>query len=611
MHDLKAIIFLLRRFGGRYWAVSVGLIILSILAGFSVSLQPLVLAPALNILESSEIAVATSFKDTTLNNLGPSLMHLLGFSPKNPLALITFVGFLYLGVAILSALLNFASYIVAIWLRTTISRDMMQALHRKIQSMPLAFFYQHRVGDLISRYNNDVAQTAYFVDSVIRGIIQSAVTAGLCFYILARTSVVLTLTVFAVGVIHMLVMNTLRRPVRLNMHRENVARGGMGAALQESLSGIRTIKSFAAEEFDFGRIRDTTEDVRHNMLWNAFFKHLEEPLRLSLNAAAIVVVLLVSFRAYIAGTLSISGFGLFLMLAQKTVEPTAQLALHLLAVSRMLGCASRVMDLFNAPNELPDGEEGIEIFNDKLEIEAVTFGYQTRKDLAVKDVTLTVRRGEMIALVGPSGGGKSTLADLVLRLHDPQMGRVLIDNRDVRDLQQASYRSIFGVVPQDCMLFNTSIRENILMGRLVDNEHLERAVELSNSAEFVAQLPDAIDTLVGDRGVMLSGGQRQRIAIARAIYGDPSILVLDEATSALDSDSEQQVQQAIENVVKGVTAIVIAHRLSTVRKADRIVVLDRGKIDAIGTHAELLQKSPVYQRLCKLQFGVKPTNERN
>ena len=247
------------------------------------------------------------------------------------------------------------------------------------------------------------------------------------------------------------------------------------------------------------------------------------------------------------------------------------------------------------------GPETIADFRDRIAVRDVSFAYEG--ELVLSSVSLEIRRGEVVALVGPSGSGKSTLADLVLRLYDPIAGTIAIDGRDLRTLEQASYRRLFGVVSQESLLFNATIRDNIAYGRdgLTDAE-IVRAAQIANTHEFIAEFPDGYDTVVGDRGIRLSGGQRQRVAIARAIVGHPPILVLDEATSSLDSESERLVQQAIDRVIRGTTSIVIAHRLSTVMHADKIVVLNRGAVEAVGRHAELLATNETYARLYRLQF---------
>ena len=239
--------------------------------------------------------------------------------------------------------------------------------------------------------------------------------------------------------------------------------------------------------------------------------------------------------------------------------------------------------------------------NDQIKLENVSFAYDKKKVL--EGINLSVFKGEIVAFVGPSGAGKSTLADLILRFYDPTEGSITIDGRDLRTLRQSGYRRLFGVVSQEALLFNAAVAENISYGRTeISESDIIRAAQIANAHEFIVDLPQGYDTFVGDRGIHLSGGQRQRIAIARAVVASPQILILDEATSALDSESEKLVQEAIDRVIENTTAIIIAHRLSTVMHADKIIVLDEGRIIDQGRHSELLQRCALYRRVCELQF---------
>jgi subfamily B ATP-binding cassette protein MsbA len=293
---------------------------------------------------------------------------------------------------------------------------------------------------------------------------------------------------------------------------------------------------------------------------------------------------------------------MFVLIASQAIIPFSKIGEALVQLQMFLGASTSVVEILNVKATLLEGDLEAKPFQSRLCLEKVSFCYQPGLPV-LQDINLEIPRGAMVAIVGPSGAGKSTLADLVLRLYDPTSGVVTYDDMDVRNYRQESYRRHFGVVPQECLLFNASITDNIAYGRTIDMDEVRRAAGIANAEEFTRQFPQGYETVVGDRGIRLSGGQRQRIALARAMYGRPEILVLDEATSSLDSESEEQVQAAIDRVTKEITAIVIAHRLSTVIRADKIVVLNDGKIEAVDTHGPLLEHCPLYRRLYAGQFS--------
>jgi len=600
--DFQSTCFLLKRFVARYWLACALLIGVSVLAGFFAALHPLVLAPAVQLIAQVPETSATQLGGLSLNNLGPTLLEVLRLNTESRLGIIVVVGLLYLLLASLLAGLSFAGYLLAMWLRTAISRDLAVDLQRHLLSLPLAFFHRQKTGDMVSRFTQDAEATAYSLNAVSRGVLQSVVTLAICLVLLFKTDVLLAVATFAVGLIHVIITRCLSRQVRENTLRQRAAIGGMTAVLQESLLGIRTTKSFAAEQMEVERLSREAEAVRGKTMRYVFFKHMEEPMRLVANALAIVCVLILSFLALDRGRLTVTGFAMFLALAHRTIDPMAQFSMNLLVLSRMLGCAHRVLEIFQTQSTVPDGHRDVADFTSRIDIRDVSYEYEPGRP-ALAGVDLAVAKGEVVALVGPSGGGKSTLTDLILHLCDPMSGRIMMDGVDIREFKQACYRRLFGVVPQECLLFNATIEENVVYGRPRDGKRLREAIELAVADDFINALPEGPRTVVGDRGVRLSGGQRQRIAIARAVYGSPKILILDEATSSLDSESERLVQQAIDRVIKGMTAIVVAHRLSTVLHADRIVVLKDGLVEAVGPHKELLNKDETYRVLYMTQFG--------
>jgi subfamily B ATP-binding cassette protein MsbA len=331
------------------------------------------------------------------------------------------------------------------------------------------------------------------------------------------------------------------------------------------------------------------------------YKHVEEPARTVVSHMVEAGILLLAIRELLAGRLPVPTFFLLLYVGRSAMLQVAQLAGAYTQIQATLAASGRVAALFAETPKVIDGIEEIAEFRERIALHDVGFAYDG--DRVLDDVSFDIPKGSVVALVGPSGAGKSTLADLILRFYDPDVGHITVDGRDIRTLRQDSFRQLFGVVPQEALLINGSVRDNIAYGR----EHLpdadvEHAARLANAHEFIMELPQGYATQVGDRGIRLSGGQRQRIALARALVGRPQILVLDEATSSLDSESEKLVQEAIERAIVGSTSIVIAHRLSTILHADQIVVVNERTVEAVGTHQELLERNTTYARLYQLQF---------
>lgn len=601
--DYSAIAFLLRRFFRPYWKKLAVLILLNTLTGILLGLQPLTIAPAVNYVLATPEGPAASWRAVTLNNLGPTLMARLGVDASRFLNVVLAVMVLYISVTVVMAAAGSASFVLSARVRSHVLRDLIVALHRHVILLPLGYFQRRSSGDLISRFTNDTTATVNALDGLVRGMVQALIQAALCVYLLVRTDPLLSLATLAIGSAHILVTRTLSGWVKRRTMAVYDYYARMTAAFQETFQGIRIIKSFAAERFDARRIRENAELVQRHLFRFRLTRYAEEPIRLVVDALAVGGMLLLAYWAMSHQRLSMTGFALFVYLSRQAVGPISEISKNLLGLFSVTGGARRMLEMFDTRSDLPDGAEEAQPFADRIELEHADFAYLPGQPV-LRDLCLTIRKGEMVAVVGPSGAGKSTLGDLVLRLYDPTRGRVLYDGRDVRQFRQRSYRRRFGVVSQECLLMNASVRDNVAYGRRVPEEQIVAALRVANAWDFVSQLARGLDTEVGDRGIRLSGGQRQRIAIARAVCGRPEILVLDEATSALDSESEQAVQQAIDNVVRQMTAIVIAHRLSTIVHADKVVVLQDGVVEAVGSHADLLERSPTYARLYRLQFAA-------
>ena len=588
---------------GRYRGALVGLVAVSTAAAIVTSLQPLVLAPTMDAVFRSPAPAARTLREIDLNNAGQTILQFLGMADHGRVALVVTTVVLYAGFALVAAALQYFAGFLSNWIRLSAYRTLLNALFRHLLSLPMSYFVRQKTGDVVSRFAQDAVQTSTSADLFLRQGLQSFLQVLVYGVLLLRTAPLLAGATLGLSLTHLWITRLLGAMLRGRTTAYFDGAAALSTRVQESMLGIRVIKSFAAEAFEATRFAARADDAfaRSREYWKS--KYSEAPLRAVADAIAVGVVLLLAFRSMETGSLTPAGLVLFVFLARQTIAPASLFAQSLLGLQEARGSAHRLLDILETRPSLLDGREDAPPFRDAIRLDAVSFAYQDGRPV-LRDVDLAIRRGEVVAIVGPSGAGKSTLADLVLRLYDPSTGRVTLDGRDVREFRQVSYRSLFGVVSQEALLFNGTVEENITYGRPVaDSADIAAAARIANAAEFIERLPDGYRTLVGDRGIRLSGGQRQRIAIARAIYGQPQVLVLDEATSALDAESERLVQQAIDQVLQRRTALVIAHRLSTVVNADKIVLLRDGVIEAVGTHQELLASNAAYRRLAALQFN--------
>ncbi len=574
---------MMRRFALPHWPALVALSVVSVAAAAAMAIQPLMLAPAVNaaLAVRGEVAAAPARLD--LNTLGPTLLGWLGLPrPWSGLQLIWVVVSGYVLVACLAAVLNLTAYQLVRWVRTTIGADIQAALFRHLLSLPLAFHGRQRLGEMTSRLTRDAMATAQSFDALVKGCGESSVHIAIYGYLLVRTDALLAAAVVVLGALHVGITRLLQSQVRRHTAGELTAVAGVGAHLSEALLNVRVIQSFGAEAFHSERLRRLLQGLRRTVVRAALPSNSEGPLRDTLNALTVAAAVIVSFAALSSGRLTLPGFVLFVVVARQTTVPVSQLATTLTLLPAISGASHRLREILET-NPPPDGSLDTPALRTAIALEAVDFEYEPGVPV-LRSVSLEVPRGLVTAIVGPSGSGKSTLLDVLLRLQEPSGGRVTYDGTDVRLFRRESYRRRFGVVPQEPLLANATVAENVAYGRPAVEEDVQRALSAAQALEFVATLSQRAATNVGDRGMLLSGGERQRIAIARAIYGDPDVLVLDEATSSLDARSERLVQDAIDQVVTERTAIIVAHRLSTVMRADQIVVLEAGRIVGVGRH---------------------------
>ena len=598
--DIKAFVFLLSKFVSKYSRAIVYLVVLNLATGVLLSLQPLLLAPALSsLLGVSRVAAEPG---VNLNNIGFEMLNVVGVDSANLFLVITFVMSSYVLATVVISGLSAYAYAKATWLRSLMLKDMIVDMHRHILSLPLVFFNSKRSGDLTSRAVHDTTATVNALEGVVKAL-HASVQILIYLLLLLITDLWLSISMVLIGSVHFLITRVLKEWVKkrtTNLY-DYVAR--MSAVFQETFLSIRIIKSFAAEEHDSRKVEESADLVKHNLFKFRMSRYAEEPIRMVADSILVAFMFFMGYFAMESGRLNIAGFVMFLYLARQLMAPLAELSRQMLSLFSATAGAQRIIEIYDTKSTLIDGPREATGFAECIKIEKVNFGYLP--DVSVlKDVDLEIRRGDVVAIVGSSGAGKSTLADIILRLYDPDSGSVLYDGINVKEFTKNSYLNRFGVVSQECLLLHASVKDNIVYGRPLDPRKLEESLIVARADEFVGKLPKGFETEVGDRGIRLSGGQRQRIAIARAIYGNPEIMILDEATSALDTESERYVQEALDRISKSMTTIVVAHRLSTIVNATKIVVIESGRIESVGRHEELLEKSPIYRKLYEMQFAA-------
>ncbi len=488
--------------------------------------------------------------------------------------------------------------------RTGVVRDLRNRLVNKILELPLSYFSEARKGDLMSRVSADVQE----VDSSIIGVVESAAREPIV--ILGSLSFMLYVSPGLLGFALLLmlfsglVIGRLGHALRRQSSAAQQNLGMVSAVLEETLGGLRIIKGFNAQHWQ--RARYERENARYAALLTRIGRRrdLASPLSEFLGILAVAIILWFGARQVFAGEISAPTFLTFLYAFYNIIEPAKHLSAASYSIRKGLGALERVETLLSEPVVIRERENALPVkaFSTAIEFKGVSFRYPNADAAALEHIHLTIPKGKVIALVGPSGAGKSTLADLLPRFYDVTEGQILLDGIDIRHLRLRDLRALMGIVSQEAILFNDTVRNNIAFGiESVSDAAIEAAARAAYAHDFIMALPNGYETHIGDRGTKLSGGQRQRLTIARALLRNPPILILDEATSALDSESEQAVQAALSELLQHRTALIIAHRLSTVQHADLIAVLDRGRIVDCGRHEDLLQREGLYRKLVELQ----------
>ncbi|MCB0527926.1 MAG: ABC transporter ATP-binding protein [Saprospiraceae bacterium] len=488
--------------------------------------------------------------------------------------------------------------------RNGIVHDLRQKLVGKILELPLSYFSEERKGDLMSRISADVQEVEWSIVGVVESVAREPliILGSLAFMVFVSPQ--LLIFVFGLMAFSGLIIGGIGRSLRRQSGEAQQRLGMIGSLVEETLGGLRIIKGFNAEAWQSERFGGENKRYARTLTRLYRRKDLASPLSEFLGIGAVAILLWFGAKQVFAGEISAATFITFLYAFYNIIEPAKQLSSASYSIRKGMGALERVESVLNATVSIGDRADaaGIAAFEDKVEYKGVSFRYQNAEREALEDIDLNIPRGRIVALVGASGAGKSTVADLLPRFYDVTGGAILIDGKDIRSLKIKDLRALMGIVSQEAILFNDTVRNNIAFGNeSATDAEIEAAAKAANAHEFIDRLPEGYLTNIGDRGSKLSGGQRQRLTIARALLKNPPILILDEATSALDSESEKLVQAALDKLLQNRTALVIAHRLSTVQHADEILVLDAGKVVERGTHEQLMHSGNIYRKLVELQ----------
>lgn len=488
--------------------------------------------------------------------------------------------------------------------------DLRGELYNHIQRQSLSFFTENPTGMLMSRITNDVRLIQGAVSEAVTSILKDSFTlVGLVFVIFYRdwklaiiAAFVFPLTIYPIA--------KFGQKMRKVATRTQVTMGSLTSLLQETISGTRIVKAFGMEEYEGNRFSKENESLFKLYMKAISIKAISSPFMEFLGGLGIAAIVFYGGYQVIEGTSTPGTFFSFLTALIMLYEPVKRLTNVNNTIQQGIAAAIRVFNIIDLTPEIKNSDTAVDLpkISDKIEIKNVTFRYD--EEPVLRDINLSIRQGEVIAFVGMSGGGKTTLVNLIPRFYDVADGHILIDGKDIRDVTIESLRNQIAIVTQQTILFNDTVRNNIAYGDIRKNdEDIINAAKAANAYNFIMNLPKEFESVIGEQGTRLSGGERQRISIARALLKDAPILILDEATSSLDTESELEVQEALENLMRGRTTFVIAHRLSTISRADRIIVIVDGRIVEEGTHDDLLEKKGEYFKLHNMQFKDNNNNE--
>ena len=566
--------------------------------------------PILNAMFSEGYAFQPVYEMPALSFKGEALQQWLNYIYTNVFGtewritnVLVMLAMILIAMNLLSNLFRYLGGYTVEQLRVTTVQRMRNAMFDSVVCKDVGYFSGQRKGDIMSRITSDVLVVQFCITNTLQVAFREPFL--IIGYLVLMLSISWQLALFSVFFLPMvgLIIGNIVKKLRHPASKSQRKMGELVSVLDESLGGIKILKTYTATEYIKEKFHALNQSLSNTLLWMARRQQLASPMSEFLGITAVAIILVFGGSLVMNGSLSAAGFIAFIAAFSQITRPVRAFIDQFANINQGVAAGERIFAVLDAENEINDAPDAKEFegLKDKIEFRNVRFSYDESREI-IQGVSFEVRKGETVALVGPSGGGKSTLSELMERFYDANSGDILFDGESIRNYKQDSLRSVMSLVSQETVLFNDTIKSNISLGKpdATDEEIIE-ACKVANAHNFIMESPEGYDTNIGDRGAKLSGGQRQRLSIARAVLKNPEFLILDEATSALDTESEKLVQDALTNLLKGRTSVVIAHRLSTIMNADRIFVIDDGRIVEEGNHEQLLAQGGVYAKLVELQ----------
>ena len=566
--------------------------------------------PILNAMFSEGYAFQPVYDMPALSFKGEALQQWLNYIYTNVFGtewritnVLVMLAMILIAMNLLSNLFRYLGGYTVEQLRVTTVQRMRNAMFDSVVCKDVGYFSGQRKGDIMSRITSDVLVVQFCITNTLQVAFREPFL--IIGYLVLMLSISWQLALFSVFFLPMVgfIIGNIVKKLRHPASKSQQKMGELVSVLDESLGGIKILKTYTATEYIKEKFHALNQSLSNTLLWMARRQQLASPMSEFLGITAVAIILVFGGNLVMNGSLSAAGFIAFIAAFSQITRPVRAFIDQFANINQGVAAGERIFAVLDAENEINDAPDAKEFegLKDKIEFRNVRFSYDDSREI-IQGVSFEVRKGETVALVGPSGGGKSTLSELMERFYDADSGEILFDGESIRNYKQDSLRSVMSLVSQETVLFNDTIKSNISLGKpnATDEEIIE-ACKVANAHNFIMESPEGYDTNIGDRGAKLSGGQRQRLSIARAVLKNPEFLILDEATSALDTESEKLVQDALTKLLKGRTSVVIAHRLSTIMNADRIFVIDEGRIVEEGKHDDLIAKGGVYAKLVELQ----------